>query len=163
MFIDLRRPLGNGKSAASGIRAPPAARAPVAPVVPAVRAAPPATRPVATSENPVEGFFFSFHRIQFLAKPMSHQPAKISPSVHRPAQSNHHSLGSGDHHHHGGHNDSYRLQQEVNIEYFSSYHFRKIVFIRSKVFKKWFNSILLKLLDWKKNEIFIIKNYVMSN
>ena len=51
---------------------------------------------------------------------MSHQPAKISPSVHRPVPVSHHSLAGGGDHHHGGHgNESYRLQHEVNGERFS--------------------------------------------
>lgn len=108
--------MGNGKSSGttSGIRAPPAARAPPPPSVPAVRAAPAPTRPVGTSEKQIENFD-QILRFSFSAKSISNQPAKISPSVHRPVPSNHHNLSSGDHHHHGGHNDSYRLQQEVKF------------------------------------------------
>lgn len=150
------RPLGNGKATASttsGIRAPPVARAPVAPPT---RTAPAPTRPAATSEFLVEPIASPLHPTISLAK-----PAKISPSVHRPAPTSHHGIAGGDHHHHGGHNDSYRLQQEVGLRHIDAIECRSCP--RLRIFKKSSNNTLLKWLVWKRNETSIIKNYAMSN
>ncbi|UJR30697.1 hypothetical protein I4U23_018217 [Adineta vaga] len=91
------QPLGSGgkatgASGGSGIRAPPAARAPVAKV-----AAPVPQKPVATT------------------KPVQQHPPKVSPAIHRPAVPSNHSTTISDHHNQGIHNnETIRLQHEID-------------------------------------------------
>ncbi len=108
-ILYLFRPLGNGKGASSGIRAPPATRpAPVA----ATRAAPPPTRPAVVTSKFIQLLTNIKSLFLCLAKPMQQHQQKISPSIHRPVGG-----GVGHHvdpHHHGLHsNESIRLQHEV--------------------------------------------------
>ncbi|CAF1189589.1 unnamed protein product [Adineta ricciae] len=91
------QPLGSGTKATgpggnSGIRAPPASRAP------APKPAPPPSKPVTTT------------------KPVQQHTPKTAPAIHRPTAPSNHTTTINDHHSHpGAHsNETARLQQEID-------------------------------------------------
>lgn len=114
VILYYQRPLGNGAKAAgpgsnSGIRAPPAPRAP------APKPAPPPSKPVTTSKSKYMKLSRKFHFFVFAAKPVQQHAPKTAPIIHRPTVPSNHTTTINDHHSHPAthNNETARLQQEV--------------------------------------------------